>query len=144
MIQLFQKKGQRFIPKGILFTAFLCPLVLPQAALALPQATLTITGASSAVLRQCFYLWDDRPDLYAHLFGSYALSFTISEVLVAPPFELKPLSQGVSLGIGIGFTLGLGLFKEFVIDQRPDQSDMMADVLGTVLGGLMFTLLEFR
>ncbi len=85
---------------------------------------------------------EERSDLWAHAAVSYAISLTISEICYKKPLIFKPQSLEISLMAGMTTTILLGLAKEFIRDPRIGQGDLLADGLGTVMGGGMFIFLE--
>ncbi|MGK0361799.1 MAG: hypothetical protein ACI9U2_004117 [Bradymonadia bacterium] len=84
----------------------------------------------------------DRPDLHAHLWLSYGLALTLTEVLEGPEPGWGP-QWGTTKAtlIATGIVGAIGLLKEYVVDDRADGADLVADALGLGLNAaLQFTV----
>ena len=86
----------------------------------------------------------DRPDLHAHLWVSYGLALTLTEVLEGPAPEWGPkLGTGQATLIATGIVAIVGLLKEYAVDDQADGADLVADALGLGLNAALQFTVEF-
>jgi hypothetical protein len=91
---------------------------------------VALVGALAAPAEAADPLLLDRPDLHAHLWLSYALSLTLTEILEGPEPKWGPaLGTTVAVLVASGVTGALGLTKELVDDEFSG-ADLTADGLG--------------
>lgn len=73
----------------------------------------------------------DRPDLHAHAWLSYGIALTLTEVFEGPEPAWGPAwGTDVALLVASGAVAALGLAKEYLIDDRADRADLLADAIG--------------
>jgi hypothetical protein len=81
-----------------------------------------------------------RTDHQLHMLGSYGA--TLTAFMIAKKI-FPDCDRWEQYLITYAFVMSLGIAKEFVIDSKPSLSDVFADHVGAMAGGLTVFALEF-